>query len=195
MTPRRSCEYPLIAERSFYCFIPHLSPIPNRGGTFNPTASRQLLWLICFCLLNLFFTALVAAGNLQIERAKAISKQSQSSRVLRIENVTASAAGQLVLVPIELEAQGNENALGFSLNFNPAMLSFSSAAVGADATGATLNVNAAQASNGRLGLALALPAGQIVSPGTAVLVQIGFTVLPAASGTASLSFGDQPVAL
>src|SRR6185295_639800 len=97
------------AERPFCSFVTDFFSFPKRSDTFNSRPTERLLWLIYFCLINLVFTALVVAGDLQIERAKAISKQSQSSRVLRIGNVTAPAAGQLVLVPIELEAQGNEN--------------------------------------------------------------------------------------
>ena len=84
---------------------------------------------------------------------------------------------------------------GFSVNFDPAQLRFVSAVAGKDASGATLNVNSSQAANGRLGLALALPAGQTIQPGQRQILTINFAV--AAEGestTATIGFGDLPVA-
>jgi uncharacterized protein (TIGR03437 family) len=102
--------------------------------------------------------------------------------------------GQQSSVIVELGAEGNENAIGFSLDFNPAQLQFVSAAAGRDATGATLNVNTSQASKGRIGLALALPSGQTIQAGQRQIIIINFAV--AAEGeatTATIGFGDQPV--
>jgi len=62
--------------------------------------------------------------------------------------------GQTGKVNVRLEAQGDENALGFSLSFDPAALSYTDASLGAGAGGATLYVNAAQVSQGRLGFVL-----------------------------------------
>jgi uncharacterized protein (TIGR03437 family) len=110
--------------------------------------------------------------------------------------VSASAApGSSVGIPIELDAQGNENALGFSLIFDPAILSNPLAALGADTAGATLNVNPSQAAQGRLGILLSLPAGQSFAAGTRRMATVSFTVAPGAASTATpLAFGDQPVA-
>lgn len=103
--------------------------------------------------------------------------------------------GQQSSVIIELGAEGNENALGFSLNFDPAQLQFVSASVGKDVNGATLNVNTGQTATGRLGVALALPAGQTLVAGQRQIVVLNFSV-PAEGGTttATINFGDQPVA-
>ncbi|NOT61674.1 MAG: hypothetical protein HOP19_15780, partial [Acidobacteria bacterium] len=46
----------------------------------------------------------------------------QSGRSIRVVS-GAAQPGQTIVVPLELVAQGDENALGFSLNFNPAQLS------------------------------------------------------------------------
>ncbi|GEM_PF-1879959 len=102
--------------------------------------------------------------------------------------------GQQSSVVIELDAEGNENALGFSLDFDPAQLRFVSVTAGRDATGVTLNVNTSQASEGSVGLALALPAGQTIPAGQRQIIVINFAV--AAEGVvtaATLNFGDQPV--
>jgi uncharacterized protein (TIGR03437 family) len=116
-----------------------------------------------------------------------------NARVVRVSSGYFER-GQQSSVIIELDAEGNENALGFSLDFNPAQLRFVSAAVGREATGATLNVNTSQASKGRIGVALALPAGQTIPAGQRQIIVINFAV--AAEGeatTATIGFGDQPV--
>src|SRR5574341_1016266 len=87
--------------------------------------------------------------------AAARGSETQQNRVIRVSSVSGQR-GQTVTVNVELVAQGNENALGFSLNFNPNELSFVNVSLGADASAAMLNSNTMQAANGRLGFALAL---------------------------------------
>jgi len=103
------------------------------------------------------------------------------------------AQGQSGTVEVELEAQGNENALAFSLSFNPAQLVFVGAAAGTAANEAVLNVNANQAAQGRIGCVLALAANQSFAAGSKQVVNLTFRPSVSAGGTAAISFGDQPV--
>jgi uncharacterized protein (TIGR03437 family) len=115
------------------------------------------------------------------------------TRTVRIVNATGQR-GQQVNITVECDAQGNENAFGFSLNFDAAQLSFVNAAPGPDAAGALLNVNNLQSAQGRAGIALAFPAGQSLTAGTKKIITLTFTI--AANGSANsipISFGDQPV--
>ncbi len=119
---------------------------------------------------------------------------SGQSRQIRVVN-SGGISGQNVNVAVELVAQGNENALGFSLNFPTAVLSNPTAAIGSGATGATLNVNTLQAANGRVGVAMALPTGQVFTAGTKQLVVLTFTIAAnAPAGPAAITFGDLPIA-
>jgi hypothetical protein len=115
-------------------------------------------------------------------------------RVVRIVNQTA-APGSTVVVPIQLVAVGNENALGFSVSFDTAQLTFVSAAAGAQAADATFNPNSMQAASGKLGFAVGKPAGATWAAGTQEVVKITFTLVgTVADGTVSnLTFGDVPV--
>jgi len=115
-----------------------------------------------------------------------------SARVVRVSNGYFER-GQQSSVIIELGAEGNENALGFSLDFNPAQLQFVSAALLRGASGATLNVNTGEAARGRLGVALALPAGQTIVAGQRRIVVLTFTAAPGVSATTPIGFGDLPV--
>ena len=97
-------------------------------------------------------------------------------------------------LPIELMAEGNENALGFSLNFDTTQLTFQRATLGRDGSSAVLNVNLTRLVEGRIGLALALPSGQSFAAGTRQVVRIAFTVPNTNSVDAStISFGDLPI--
>ncbi len=103
--------------------------------------------------------------------------------------------GQNGTLVIEIDAQGNENALGFSVNFDAAQLRFVSASLGSGASGATPNVNTNQAANGRIGIALALPTNQVFVAGTKQLLIVTFVALSNGNGgTAAVTLGDQPVA-
>src|SRR4029077_1675269 len=77
---------------------------------------------------------------------------------------------------IEVETQGDENALGFSLMFDPTKLSFVSASKSDEFSTATLNVNKLETTEGRVGLALALPAGRSFGVGTHQVVVAKFAV-------------------
>src|SRR5205814_557713 len=106
-----------------------------------------------------------------------------------------AASGASVTVPITIVANGNENALGLSLSFNPALLNFDSASTGTGASGAALLLNTNQLPSGKLGLALALPAGSTLAAGTQQVVQVTFTTGIVTNPTsASVSFADTPIA-
>ncbi|MBI1763248.1 MAG: hypothetical protein HYR56_17630 [Acidobacteria bacterium] len=137
---------------------------PPKGGTLNTRALRTV-WL---------------------------TNATQQTRTVRVVNATA-AQGATASVAIELTAQGNENAVGFSLSFNPAVLSNPQAVLGSGATGTTLNLNTNQA--GRVGVAMAQSPGVAFTAGTRQLLVVTFNVASgAAVGTTALSFGDQPIA-
>jgi hypothetical protein len=115
-------------------------------------------------------------------------------RVVRVGIATA-ARGSTVSVPVELSALGDENALNFSVSFDPAVLSSPSVILGADAGAAVLTTDASRIADGRLGVSLALPTGQAFDQGDRELAVISFTV--AAGGTGRLTSvrcDDQPVA-
>lgn len=127
-------------------------------------------------------------------RSFVVDPSPPSNRIVRVVASSGSPGGT-VAVPIDLVAQGDENALGFSLTFEPAILSNPVAALGSGAAGVSLNTNTTQTAAGKLGVALALPAGQAFAAGTQQLVVVTFSV---ASGTTAPStpvgFGDQPIA-
>lgn len=113
------------------------------------------------------------------------------SRQLRVIGGN-TVPGQAVQAVVELVAQGDENSLGFSLNFDPAILSNPQAALNADAAGAFLTLNTA--SSERLGVLLALPAGQSFAAGARSLLTLTFNTAPTIAYGTPLTFGDVPIA-
>ncbi len=121
------------------------------------------------------------------------SVKAAQGREVRVVNA-GGISGQNVNFSIELVAQGNENALGFSLNFNPAVFSNPTAQLGSGGAGASLNVNP-QTANGRIGIALAMPTGQTFVAGTRQIVVVTFTIAGGApTGQSAITFGDLPIA-
>ncbi|MGH9768188.1 MAG: kelch repeat-containing protein, partial [Blastocatellia bacterium] len=115
-----------------------------------------------------------------------------SAVTVRIGSASGMPGGA-VSVPIELVSTGGVNALGFSLNFDPAVLTNSQAAVGGDAAGATLNPNPSQVAQGRLGLLLALPSDMSFAAGTRQIMTVTFTIADGGAVNSSpITFGSQP---
>ncbi len=127
-------------------------------------------------------------------RGNPVAQTFQSiSRIVRVVP-SGGPVGGSVSIPIELGSQGDENAIGFSLMFDAAVLGNPMVALGADATGATINLNIAQAAQGRIGLALAFPANQKFPVGDRQLAVVSFSISTKATfGPTTINFGDQPV--
>lgn len=106
---------------------------------------------------------------------------------------TSVPGGRTARVPITMAGNGNENAVSFSLWFDPNLLGFREATVGSGATSASLIVNSNQAGSGRLGLTLVLSSGQTFAPGTNELLALDFAVAPVeVARTTILTFQDAP---
>jgi ligand-binding sensor domain-containing protein len=157
------------------CYAAGLDTVVAAGGPTNPT------------------TALALGQNAHAAASK-VNLRAASSRTVRALN-TNFAPGQTDSLTIEFEAEGDENALGFSLSFDAGLLAFKNAVVAGGASGATLNVNTNQSANGRVGVALALPAGQTFSAGNHAIVIAIFSASSSPSvDSTTIEFGDQPVA-
>ncbi len=116
------------------------------------------------------------------------------ARTVQVVGVSG-IAGATIQVPVELVAAGNENALSFTVTFDPAVLGSPDAAKGSAASDATLFENGTQAATGKYGVLLGLPAGQVFAAGTRQVVVMTFTIAAGASaGTTPVAFGDTPIA-
>ena len=111
-----------------------------------------------------------------------------------IRPVRISRIGDQVGVAIELAAQGDEVAVGFTLNFDPQVISNpANISLGTGAAGMSLTVNSSQAAAGRLGIVLDKDPSQPLPAGTQQLVTMTFTVAPSNPASALFAFGNSPV--
>jgi subtilisin family serine protease len=117
---------------------------------------------------------------------------SAPTSTLRMPTISGEPGGRIVL-PVELVSLGEENALTFTVVFDPAVLSLVSAGPGTGAGGALLLVNAAEATAGRVGVGLAMGAGERFPAGTLQLLELVLDLAGSApTGTSPVSFGDRP---
>ena len=114
-------------------------------------------------------------------------------RQVRVQNAVI-LPGEAGTVAVVLEALGDENAVAFSLAFDPSALAYNGASSGSGANGASFNLNDAQAADGQLGFALALEPGATFPSGGQQLATIGFSAWPSASGSYPLVLTSLPVA-
>lgn len=118
---------------------------------------------------------------------------STQSRVIRVLDAIGQR-GQQIQLTVELDAQGDENAFGFSIEFDPTQIGYLGASLGPDAATGTINVNNAQAGQGRIGIAIAFPTGQSIAQGKRKIATIDLTIAPnSTSSSLSIGFGDAPI--
>ncbi len=148
-------------------------------------SSRQLLGRLCSAGLLVLLGCLLFGSRRPAASA-------QTTREVRVANATA-LAGQSFTASIELVSQGDENALGFTLNFNPALLTYQSGALGSGVLGGSaFFINPVFASSGRVGITLALPTDQKFAAGVRQAFTVTFGVAGNATGTTQISFVDNP---
>ena len=100
-------------------------------------------------------------------------------------------SGREVVLPLSFVGHGTENALSFSLSFDPALLTYQGDMTGAGAAGAVLNRNTNQIVAGRIGYGFARPPGQRFASGTNDLLRVRFQ-LGSTVATTAVTFADSP---
>jgi hypothetical protein len=138
---------------------------------------------------------LAAAGGPagKVAPRKASSGFKSLSRILSVSDASI-LAGRSATVNVEIDSQGDENAVGFTLAFDASALRFAAVSVAADAVAGVLTLNSNKAGSGQLGLALALPVGQSFIAGTRTLVTVQFASLESSTGRFPIAFGNQTTA-
>jgi hypothetical protein len=126
-------------------------------------------------------------------RIRAGQLANATARSLRLVG-TDPTNGTLAKLALVLEAQGDENALGCSLAYDPSLVRFVTVTTAEDGASATLLVNTNWIAEGRLGLMLSLPTLQTFGAGTRSIATLVFEPLSASVQT-PVSFVSQPLLL
>ncbi len=121
------------------------------------------------------------------------SSARQEGRVSRIDGeLRPYRNGDARVASISLNANGDENSLGWSINFDPRDWSFAGAS--SPITSAQVLLNRTRASEGRIGVALVLAPGATIAPGRQNIVDLQFTRVREQANPFVIGFGDEPIA-
>jgi hypothetical protein len=116
---------------------------------------------------------------------------SSAARRLSVSDASFSPGGTAG-VSVALEALGNENAIGFTLGFDPSAFTFSGIELGDSPTSAVFIPNLNQVGSGKVGIVLALANGNKFSAGMHDLVKVNL-VATSAAGQFLATLTDQLV--
>jgi hypothetical protein len=167
--------------------------VPNANIAITGSGATRALSIapIAAQMGTTIVTVSVTDGSASTTESFRLTVSDVPVRVVRVIDAVANR-GSEVVVPIELSAQGNENAIGFSLSYDQAVLGFVRGT--SPISGAQLNANTTQLGNGRIGFAIALPAGQVFAAGPHQVLTIAFSVsLTTPAASVALEFADQPI--
>jgi hypothetical protein len=108
---------------------------------------------------------------------------------------TVGPTGASNSVEVRFTGTGHENTMAFTLGFDPLVLSNTAWRMGTLPPTAALTVNALQKGAGRIGVLVAMPAGQQLPPGTVSVLILDFDASPALAGSGGtrIEFTDNPV--
>lgn len=149
-------------------YVAGLEPKTPAGGPTGPTTSGA-----------------------NLVRPNTLAKRGQGvNRRIYLGNPTVAPGGP-VTVDLGVSARGDENALSFSVAFDPGKLTFGTAALGAEAAAGSLVVNASQSGSGKLGFVISWPANQSMPAGTVDLLKLNF-VAGSVPGIVPVIFGNDP---
>jgi Ig-like domain-containing protein/cohesin domain-containing protein len=103
--------------------------------------------------------------------------------------------GNSFTVPVFIAANGIENTISFSLNFNTQRVTYASIELGSGAADGLLLANTSQTASGRLGVTMQLPAGETFAPGTQEVVRVTFlsALVSGAQVVTPITFTNQPI--
>jgi hypothetical protein len=121
-----------------------------------------------------------------------LSRKTFSQPELRVLNNMSSPRKATDIV-IRLQAKGEENALGFTLNFNQRQLNFIEAKLGNVPGSPVFLVNTEELNSGKIGILLALPAGISFPAGAHDVARVSFQVSLSVAGVSRIEFSDAVV--
>ncbi|HEY3855742.1 MAG TPA: immunoglobulin domain-containing protein, partial [Verrucomicrobiae bacterium] len=136
------------------------------------------------------------AGNYTLVASNPYGSSTSTPATLSVDESTiqvvstSASAASTVVVSINFIALGTESGVGFTLNFDPAVMTYVDTAVGSGASGSAMQVNTNQIGSGHLGLGAAEFSGTFPA-GTNDVFDITFhTSVVTNTTTTSLTFGN-----
>ena len=168
------------------------TPTTGRCGRTdcNPLHALPVTAFMLICLWSMTTVPLHAAST-QVRQAS--GNAANSTTVVRIVPMEV-ISGNEVTLSVLLEAQGVENAAGFSFAFDLSYLTYQSALRGSGLPpNAAFVRNENETPNGKLGILIGLDFMETFAPGTYEIARLTFLASDMLTGTTLVSFGDVPI--
>ena len=115
-----------------------------------------------------------------------------TNRAVRLTNASFGENTQTV-VTAYCVAHGDENAFGFSVSFDPALVRLGSIKLAGELRNATLFANTNDAASGMAGVILGLAPGTTFAPGSNALVNLTLSRMGTGATASTIAFGDRPL--
>jgi hypothetical protein len=133
----------------------------------------------------------LVATNLYGSATSQVATLSVAESALQVVSASALGGGTVV-VSIDLNPLGTENFVGFTLNFDPTLLTYSGAVLGSNVGNGSPLINSGSVASGLLGLQAIFPVGSTIPAGTQDLFDVTFQVRPVTNSiTTPVTFGSQ----
>ena len=166
------------------------APLPTKGdGQLDATDVIQARRFI------VGFDGTRSSGGPFNQSAQVIARPSNLANTARALHIASAEAapGRQIAIPLDLDSQGDEDGMSFTLNFDPLKLSNPNVTLGGDVSSDTiLTVNSSEADRGRVRILLDSP-DTIALSSLSRLLTVTFDIVPdAAGGPTSVSFGNDP---
>jgi hypothetical protein len=175
--------------------VPWLSVYPTNGAVGSWHSAVQVRYATEAMPLGVYtgLITIASANATNSPQTLRVTLTVTRGREVRIGS-TAALPGDTVSLPVIFSAQGDETALGFSLDFDPSLLAYRDASPGSDSNGLSVILSTNSASLGRVGVYAMLPPGERFAPGARELLVARFDVDPdPATPSTFVGFGDLPV--
>jgi hypothetical protein len=139
-----------------------------------------------------YFVVVSGAGS-SVASSPAALKVRSSNTIILVRSASSSS-GSTFTAQVDLESLGVEAGLGFSLSFDPMLMTYESLIVSAQTNGIATSINTNKVAEGKLGVAMVLPVGRAFPTGKQQLMEISFRAASVDSNVLSrLEFADDPV--
>ncbi len=127
----------------------------------------------------------VAPKTIEGKRAAMLPRELHTERVIRV--------GNQIQVRVRLEAQGDETGIGFTMNFDPGVLSDPVATLGSDVSGGVLTLNTGGISSGKLGVLIDKAPTDVFAAGSKTVLTVVFNLVVPSPETTTIGFGGGPI--
>lgn len=168
------------------------TPTTGRCGRTdcNPLHVLPVTAFLLICLWGMATIPVHAESTQFRQESGNAAKNTTVVRIVPMEVIS----GNVVTLSVLLEAQGMENAAGFSFAFDLSYLTYQSALRGSGLpSNATFVRNENETPNGKLGILIGLDFMETFAPGPYEIARLTFLASDMLTGATLVSFGDVPI--